>query len=160
LQRGWKVALVPTEDPEPLEVVRWLFTQYAELETSICSLCKQLNQRGIPGPGSGTKRFPQRTCWTAGEVRRLLTNPHYVGDLRYGAESRGSYHRIIGGKVQEVEGTPATQYNGQAPVRRESHPGIIDRDTWDRVQAKLQSRKLKRCKPRAGGFVLSGGLLY
>src|SRR5262249_28754500 len=45
----------------------------------------------------------------------------------------------------------------EAPiVLPDRHQGVIDRKTWDAVQAKTQSRKRGRRKTRAGGLPLTG----
>lgn len=49
--------------PAPGEFL-WLFHEYAYTETSYTHLAKQLNTRGIPGPGSGLKEHGERTAWS------------------------------------------------------------------------------------------------
>jgi DNA invertase Pin-like site-specific DNA recombinase len=159
LCKEWKVRLVPTEDAEVLEVLRWLFDRYARTETSVHALCRELNEKGIPGPGSGTKNYGDRTGWKVGSLLRILTNPHYVGDLRYGYESRGQYHRIIGSEIREADAGRGTEYHEGAPVNANTHDGIIDRQTWELVQAKLKNRRGWGTKPRAVGFLLPGDLV-
>jgi hypothetical protein len=160
LMKGdWSVRLTPTEDPEVLKTLRWIFDRYARTETSLHALCKELNERGIPGPGSGTKGNGERTGWKVGSLLRILTNPHYVGDLRYGMESRGQYHRIVGKEIREADATAVTQYHHDAPVNPGTHEGIIDRDTWELVQAKIKARRVQHWKPRAVGFLIPGDLI-
>jgi DNA invertase Pin-like site-specific DNA recombinase len=158
-KRGWHVALIPSEDPEPLEVVRWLLHEYAYTETSFNALAKALNRKGIPAPGNYTPKNEGKLGWCTSQVQRVLTNPHYVGDYRYGYRTRGAYNRMDGGEFKEAQVTAGRRLNHAAPVNREAHPGIIDRATWEAVQRKIEARRQNRQKTRANGFALSGGLL-
>jgi DNA invertase Pin-like site-specific DNA recombinase len=158
-QKGWRVKLIPTEDQEILEVVRWIFREFARSEVSMCGLAKRLNERGIPSPGCGTKKWGDKVAWTPGQIKRILTNPHYVGDLRYGYESRGAYRRIIAGKIEDADPAAGIAYHFDAPLNPGSHDGIIDRPLWEAVQAKLASHGKKTWRARPGGFILPGEML-
>jgi DNA invertase Pin-like site-specific DNA recombinase len=158
MKDDWHVRLTPG-DPGQVEVARWLYRQYAGLETSMCRLAKELNAKGVPGPGSRLKKnYPERTRWTQGQVKRILRNPAYVGDLRYGTQPRGSYHRIVKGEIIDTDGNGCTERD-DAPIIRGTHEGIVDRPLWDAVQAKLAARRRGKIRPRAGKFVLPGHLV-
>src|SRR5262249_40587857 len=101
--KGWNVRLVPVEDPEQLEVVRWLYQTFGTTETSFRALALALNEKGIPGPGSHTRRHPGVSSWNIPAVKSILTNPHYCGDYRYGRAASGIYHRLVKGEIQKVE---------------------------------------------------------
>src|SRR5262249_12693097 len=58
--RGWHTVLVPTEDAEEVETVRWLFRSFAERHVSCRTLANELNARGVLGPGSAERRRPTR----------------------------------------------------------------------------------------------------
>jgi DNA invertase Pin-like site-specific DNA recombinase len=156
---GWRVTLAPCERPEEIEVVRWLFQEFATTETSYRGLAHTLNTRGIPGPGSGTSKTPGVTTWGCVVVREMLKNPHYVGDYRYGHRVSGTYHRTIGGQLVEADFNAPVELRKDAPVLPDVHTGIIDRATWDRVQEKVRRRSATGERPRAKGRPLSGGLL-
>src|SRR5262249_7355446 len=148
----------PSEDPAEREVVRWLFRRYAAAETSLRALALELNRKGVPSPGRGSKRHPGVGEWCTNQVKRILTNPVYAGDLRYGARSRGKYRRLAGAEFVPVEpGTPA-RANPDPYLDRDAHAGVIDRALWDRVQAKVAARRAQGQRTRAAGYVLSGGL--
>jgi site-specific DNA recombinase len=158
-EQGWNLVLVPTEDQEALETVRWLFNEYAYSETSFRGLACQLNSKGIGGPGSNSGYFEGKSAWTSSQVKRVLTNPHYVGGCRFGWRASGAYHRVIEGKVEPVEMEAKRQYFPDAPVKENVHEAVIDRATWDRVQGKIKSRATKAQKYRGNGYALSSGLL-
>jgi DNA invertase Pin-like site-specific DNA recombinase len=156
--KGWNVVLVPTENLEEVEVVRWLFRRYATTETSFRALAAELNAKGVPTAGQGSRRHPGERNWGTGQVKNILTNPHYVGDYRYGHCQVGVYHRLEGAEVRKAEHGEKRRYNEGAHVGRDAHEGLIDRATWDSVQAKIKARRGDSRRCRAGGFVLSGGL--
>jgi site-specific DNA recombinase len=147
-ERGWYVRLTPSEG-EPAEIVRWLYREFVTTETSCRALTKILNQRKIDSPGS-------KAGWSMSAVQRILSNPAYVGDLQYGHESQGKFHRIVGGEMRATEKGARPHYNDNPPVIPDAHEAIIDRPTWDAVQKKLKSRRAKKWKPQGGGYVLSG----
>jgi DNA invertase Pin-like site-specific DNA recombinase len=166
MKKGWHIVLTPTDNPEVIETLRWLFDRYARTETSMHGLCGELNRKGVPGPGSGTRQYVGKTGWKVGSLLRIFENPVYMGDLRYGLESRGSYYRIIkDDKTKEVKAdevldiAAGVQYQDDPAVAPETHDGIIDRATWNMVQAKLKARRVNHLRPRAGGFVLPGDLV-
>jgi DNA invertase Pin-like site-specific DNA recombinase len=157
--KGWYVLLVPTEDPEQLEVARWIFQRFAQTAAGYDTIARELNAKGVPGPGSFSKRFPFQTAWGGTAVKHILLNPRYVGDYRYGFRPAGTYYRLVGSEIREAEFNAGRELNLEAPVNRDAHAGIIDRETWDRVQVKIAAKRASGTKARAKGFVLSGGLL-
>src|SRR5262249_46212039 len=146
------------EDLEKVEVVRWLFRRYATTETSFRSLAKELNSKCVPGPGSNTSRHPGVSQWSTAQVKMILKNPHYVGDYRYGQWSLGVYHRLAGRDFREAGHGEGRHINPDAHVKPNAHGWLIDRPTWDAVQAKIAARGRDGRRRRANGFVLSGGL--
>jgi DNA invertase Pin-like site-specific DNA recombinase len=156
--KGWNVVLVPTEDPEEIEVVRWLFHQYAYTETNFRALAAALTQKAIPGPGSNTARHPGVSKWGVCTIRAILRNPHYAGDYRYGHRAVGIYHRFIRGEVRETEWAGKREINPDAILHRGAHEGLVDRRTWELVQEKITARAREGLRPRTSTYVLSGGL--
>jgi hypothetical protein len=155
--KGAAVVLVPSEDYQELEVVRWLFRQFAYTDTSFRALAKELNRKGIPGPGRNGRPGGR---WHCAAIGFILKNPHYTGDYRYGYRGMGTYHRITGHEVQAVDAGAGVRYNPEAPVNRDAHDAIVDRATWELVQQKIKDRTVRRTRRRAGGYVLGGGLTY
>jgi site-specific DNA recombinase len=155
--KGAAVVLVPSEDHQELEVVRWLFRQFAYSDTSFRALAMELNKKGIPGPGTHGRPGGR---WRSAAVKFILKNPHYAGDYRYGYRGMGAYHRIAGDEVQAVDAGAGVRFNAEAPVNRDAHDAIVDRATWDLVQKKIKDRTVRRANRRSGGFVLGGGITY
>jgi hypothetical protein len=87
-------------------------------------------------------------------VRNILTNPHYVGDYRYGQRPSGRYGHVM--VAQDDKDRKAAAAN----VQRDAHAGLIDRATWDTVQRKIARRQRTGQTTHARGMFLSGGLLH
>ena len=105
-------------EPEA-EVVRHIFHAYVERGLSVRQIALELRDRGIASP-SGK---PQ---WGTSTIDRLLRNETYIGTVYY-----NRYERIEG----------ATRGRKTCPRERPREewiairvPGIIDRDTFDRVK--------------------------
>ena len=101
-------------------IVRDIFARYRQLG-NVRSLVESLQKDGIVSPKrkTGTGKSYGGVCFSRGKVYHLLKNPIYVGDIPH----------------------KGTVYPGK-------HPAIIDRETFDAVQAQLaangQTRKVKR----------------
>jgi DNA invertase Pin-like site-specific DNA recombinase len=159
---GWHTVLVPVETTEEIEVVRWLFRSFDERDVSCRALANELNARGIPGPGSLEKGRP--TLWSREVVKAMLRNAHYAGDHVWGQTNLGKYFRVVGGEPRVAAGVPrtktgtprkATNTEGLV-IHRDAHAAIVDRDVWDRVQAKMEGRRREQRFPRGKGYVLAG----
>lgn len=67
-------------DPERAPLIRWAFEHYAEGETSMTGLLRDLTARGlvtVPTPKRPSKPLGKNTLY------KLLTNPYYAGVIRY-----------------------------------------------------------------------------
>ncbi len=118
-------------EPAEAAVVREMFAWYAEECTSIHSLAKRLQERGIRTPRGHTR-------WNESTLRGILTNPTYTGQV-YAGRQRYREARVRRSAVQPI-GRPA---NSHDPVPHEEWipvakvPAIVDQEAFDRVQAKL-----------------------
>ena len=140
--RSWHVTFVPSEDPEKVATVRWLFMTFANTDTGLRALASELNGRGIPGPMGGP--------WYAATIREILENDKYVGAFNWAKRREGKYHRVAGTQIKErdpneimANGNPRAQDNPEEAWigKADAHEAIIDQGTFDRVQKKLQQRK-------------------
>lgn len=149
LPKGWSQVLIPGDGVE-VETVQWLFSEYASRDVSFRSLAIYLNDiKHVPAPRSGR--------WKSRTVARILRNESYVGDTRLGKEQWGRFARLEKGQVVEAE-PGVGKRTCEGVLRRSTHEGIIEREMWDRVQAKLKRRGngRKGRRPRAGGHALTG----
>jgi DNA invertase Pin-like site-specific DNA recombinase len=160
--RGWHTALIPVEDEAELEIVRWIFRTFADRDISVRALTEELNSRAIPGPGSAERG--RLTKWGRQTLLDTLAKPVYIGHSVFGRSGQGKFCRAVDGEAQEIArvqkteaGNPKKQINADGfVVNEDAHDGIIDRDLWDRVQAKLKTRRQERYFPRGAGYPLTG----
>ena len=111
--------------PGEAEIVRMIFTDYLG-GMGKSAIMKKLNSAGIP-----TKRGNQ---WLEATVDRILRNEKYTGDMLL----QKAYI------IDHIEKKKAANH-GVLPQYyvQDSHPPIIDRDTFDQVQEKLKSGAAK-----------------
>lgn len=112
-------------DPAEAKVVRLMFRLYAE-GYGYARIARELNGRGIAPPRSRRKG----KGWIASAIREQLRNPKYVGDWSFGVRQFARHPVTRKRKVRE---------RPEADIIREHRPelAIVDRATWDVVQAKL-----------------------
>jgi DNA invertase Pin-like site-specific DNA recombinase len=141
--------LVP--DGRKADVVRLCFRLYAEGQT-LGQLARELYERGVPAPrGKGR--------WTRCVLMRLLINRRYLGDWTWGVHPQGKRHRYGQGGLR-----PSSRSN-RGPRRNpadswvvivDTHEPLVDRDTFERVQVRLQENKGQTSPVPGGlGFVLN-----
>jgi len=148
---GHRVHLLPCDDQAKIDAVKYAFERFANADIGLRNLARELTAKGFPSPnGKG---------WTHNDVRRMLRNPAYAGTSLWGVNAWGKYHQAQGEDI-----VPAG--NGKQRVRRQkpeqdaiavegAHEGIVSKDIFNRVQAKLPKSKPYRPK-RKGDFPLSG----
>jgi site-specific DNA recombinase len=176
-------------DPEAAEVVRRIFTMYAE-GTSPRRIAARLNADGIPSPGSAWRRKTRRTDgkWLAstihGDPKRgsgILNNPLYVGQLVWNRRQMKKRPRTS--KRVAIMRTTADQITREEPSLR-----IVSDGLWAKVKERQSKQAhelgrrvigglrkhrpgagrpskyllsgLLRCKGCQAGFVLSNGARY
>jgi len=111
------------------EVVKRIFDMYINQNMSITQVAKTLNIEKIPSK--------QGRTWNTGVITNLLSNPNYIGSVRYGTTQPERYF--------EVEG---------------KHKAIITEDVFQEAQL-LLSRNKRTCptkKPVEGNYF--SGLIY
>lgn len=155
-QRGWKTKLIPSEDAEQIEVVQWLYRTFDTTDTNFFALAKDLNRKGIPGPSSFSKTCPGVAAWGSRAVKKILTNPHYRGDARWGHVAEGRYFRLLDGGIQDAAGRVRSELNPEPVYVPGAHTGIVDAQEWQRVQVKILARKKEGRTPRERGYLLTG----
>ncbi|USG67176.1 recombinase family protein [Brevibacillus ruminantium] len=122
--------------PHPVEakVVKLMFQHYVSGFTP-GQIAESFNQKGYLGKHGGK--------WSGSTVTRLLRNPVYYGALRWN-------YAASGGKQKRAD---------DWILAEDSHPAIIDQDTFDQVQARLKMRRKVHPRVLSSPFVFSG-ILY
>jgi DNA invertase Pin-like site-specific DNA recombinase len=169
-EKHWHEVLVPIEadDPDPgrqleRQTAVWLFKTFVGQHVSLRRLARDLNDRAVPGPGSGytgQKQNPGDRLWTNQTVRDILSRPVYHGVYQVGGRACGEHHRIVNGVVTPVcPGTRPTPSEKLILTPLE-HGGLIDATLWQAAQQKLASRRRDRTQARTGKYLLPSGILH
>ena len=91
-EQGREVRTVEV-DLERAPLIRWAFEHYADGETSVTGLLRDLTARGlltVPTPKRPSKALGKNTLY------KLLTNPYYAGVIRYkGALHPGAHEPLV-----------------------------------------------------------------
>ena len=143
-------------DEATAPIVQRIFRRFLE-GMSITGIAKELNAMGIPNPSAykrsqGMKyRHPagEKTdgLWPDSTVRRILRNEMYIGNMVQGRSTTVSY------KIRQCRAVPKENW-----IRVEgTHEPIIDRDTFEKVQA-LFNRNIRK-PPKSGEVLLFSGLI-
>lgn len=131
--RGWRLKLVTC--PAEADAVRWLYEQFDNRDVSFRQMAFEMSQRGFPLPKWG------RGSWNIGVVKDILTHPAYAGDTPLGYSRRTGSQRAFN--------------RCERSIVKDTHPALVDRDTWNRVQEKLGHGKDRRAQttgpPWGGG---------
>ena len=115
--------------PEEAEVVRTLFRMVLD-GASMGMLKEYLESNHIKTPKGKDE-------WSLTVIRYMLSNEKYVGDVLY----QKSYTTDCISKKAKINRGEVTRY-----LISNNHPAIIDRDTFNLVQAELARRTNKRKK--------------
>lgn len=115
-------------NPEQAEIVRYIYDRFV-CGVNSNRIAKELNDMG--------KKTVRGCIWRADAVLRVLRNEKYVGDC----ESQKTI-------TKNFLTHESTKNNGEAPryYVENHHVGIIDRLTWDKVQAMLYESGAKSAK--------------
>jgi DNA invertase Pin-like site-specific DNA recombinase len=134
-------------DPETAWVVQELFRRYADGGWSLVTLAKWLNsdprvpQRPPRPPRPGEE--PTERVYRASSVQRVLTNPTYLGLVRYNHTPSGVYDRA----------EPGSEFTEQG-----KHEPLVDQETFDRVQVRLAAAGRRQSYNRRQDAPLGAGL--
>jgi len=135
-------------DPERVATVRWIFETYCDRDISLADMAHDLRQAGKPAP---------LRHWTVSSIQGILNRETYLGQAIQFRRQKGKYNGIRGSQI--VSGAPL----GVKPKEdwfTVPCPPIIDRELWDRAQAKLESRRRRTTPKPRGGRALLNGLIH
>lgn len=108
-------------------IVRQIYRLYLDGKT-IRSIVRCLTDLGIPTPG-GKKQ------WSVSTIKSILTNEKYKGDARLQKTYTTDF---LSKRIERNKGRRQQYYI------ENSHPAIVDKDTFDLVQSEMQKRQLTR----------------
>lgn len=131
-------------DESEVATVRRMYSLYLAGQ-SIRSIAHLLTQERAGG-----------AAWSTTTIQSILTSQTYVGTYRWNTARRGKYHSVAGGEVAK-QGQRGATTPGDWIVIEDNHPAIIDRQTFNKVQAALAERKRMTTPHKGGGgFMLTG----
>lgn len=123
-------------DPVAAGTVRRIFALYLA-GNGTARIARLLNEEGVPSPTrykralglayKGAAHSPAEDLWGKATVYRMLTNRTYAGDMEQGRHQKASY------KSNKTLWVPKEKWI----VVPGTHEGIIDRETFARVQQML-----------------------
>lgn len=116
--------------PEQAEIVTMIFTWYAAGDGKN-TICDRLNAMG--------SRTNSGVLWGPSSVWAIITNPLYIGMVRWG-------RRV--GKAVYIDGQKVVKrpINPDMIVVPGRHPAIISQELWEAVQARLQGNSAPSIK--------------
>lgn len=143
-------------DEETASNVQLIFEMYIQ-GNGYRKIVQELNNRNIPSPSAykqqtGSKYINcnaessnTKGLWTQSTIAAILRNEMYTGTLVQGKSHHISYKNKKRKKVAKEEWVKVT----------DTHEAIIDQDTWERTQERLNSRtraggSLKELSPLSG----------
>ena len=139
--------------PDEAEIVRRIFDEYLESGASLRSVSDLLNKEGIPSP-KGRR-------WNATAVRERLRNRKYTGAYVWGQGQFGVYFRVKDRDlIRATRLDERRRFGGSPIIHEDRHEAIVDLETFERVQKKLDEGRL-RTSPAKGErrYKLSGLLV-
>lgn len=117
--------------PQQAEVVRRIYNSYLA-GASLQEICKMLEDEAIPSKTGQAQ-------WSISTVKNILTNEKYYGDVL----TQKTY-------IKSCMDKRVIRNHGELPqyLIRNNHEGIVDKDTYDRVQAEMARRNGTRASSR------------
>lgn len=116
------------------EIVRFIFNEYSKGK-GYKAITNQINKLGY--------KTKKGNNFSVGSIRDILTNPVYIGEIRYNVRQNWSEKR--------------RRNINPNPIRvKGKHEAIIDRELWDKVPLILESKKGKPSRIYDGEYPLTG----
>ncbi len=118
-----------TVKADEARIVRRIYHKFLNEGKGTHVIARELYEEGVPPPRSATGQ------WSCVMVRRILRNEKYVGDVLQKKFVTVDYltHKKVENRGQEEQ-----------ILLRDHHEAIVDRLTWDAVQAELARRAGKQ----------------
>lgn len=129
---------------EQAKILKKIYCSLIEEHNGPSEIAKELNDSGIASP--------RMKKWTRNTVRRILSNPSYMGTLyiqRY--DTRECHLNKYRSKEEKIK-VKEKPKNEWIPV---SIPQIIDIDTWESAQGALKKVKRASLERPAAEYILS-----
>ncbi|UPT75613.1 MAG: recombinase family protein [Elusimicrobiota bacterium] len=134
-----RIVFVPG-DPGRIGTVKRIFATF-ERGVGLWTIVDMLNREGIASP--------RGKSWAKSQVRSLLQNVAYIGRKVYNKRDYTSW-RKFGSRLMK----PQSEW----VIVENAHAAIIEKDLFDRVQARFKTRKMSSGRPYHTPYLLSARL--
>ena len=135
-------------DPLKALIVQRIFNEYVKEGGSLRQIMLSLNKEGVLSPSGKIGE----EAWSSSTIRNILTNPAYIGTVRWGRKLGGKYlqGKSLSGKQRRI-----VTLQRDWITEPGDHPKIImDKELFDKAQVKLRLRYSLK-----GRAIASKGLL-
>lgn len=129
--------LILADDDTP-NVVKRIYRMYLEGK-GFDAIARTLTREGLPTPAKVIGKKNAGLYWQGSSVKKILSNPHYVGNLEQGRQTTTS---VICKERTELP-------KEQRIVVKNAHPAIISKEDYEAVQRYMEGRKRQQAKPKA-----------
>jgi DNA invertase Pin-like site-specific DNA recombinase len=122
-------------DEDVKDIVVRIFTEYTGGK-SLNQIARDLNNDGIPAPSvywqekDVIHKQKYSSVWENKQIRNLLLNPIYIGDVQI-AKTQKCYYKGITSAIKRDDGYYVENH----------HEAIIDRDTFQRAQEMMEVKR-------------------
>jgi site-specific DNA recombinase len=140
-------------DPAHVRAVRSIFDWY-DRGRSLDAIAAELYARAVPSPTG-------QSSWSRAALRKILRNRKYTGDATWNTQREGKYTDFCEGEVRVHDRQTDGGANALSDwiIVPDVHEALIDRDLFERVQARLEDNRKHTTPVKNGGDWLLSGLL-
>ncbi len=139
-------------DDEVGHIIKRIFNSYIAGE-SMCGIVKVLNNELVPCPTKykGTNStyknaMIKRYLWTQETVKRILTNPVYMGDMAQHRQEKINY------KLDKFRKIPPKDWI----IAKDTHEPIVSQQDFELVQELIKKRIVHYARPEQAAHLLNG----
>jgi site-specific DNA recombinase len=122
-------------------IIRGIFQEYLS-GTGMDTIAKTLTAEGVPTPAQIANKSNASSLWHASSIKGILNNHHYCGDL---VQSRTATISVTSSKRRELS-------EEDFVIIENTHQAIIPKETFNAVQALMQSRTRTATAPKKHMF--------
>src|SRR5262249_37798754 len=116
----------------------------AEKDVSLRWLVEELYRRGVRNP-SGKPNGKNEYRWSPNVLGKMLKNRNYLGDLHWNKSTSSEFQSVEGGQiVKRKDKGYRRRVEADMIIVPGSHAALIDRETFEKVQAKLEGNRERR----------------
>lgn len=131
-------------DPAAAAVVRRIFREFAG-GLSLTDICVALTREGVVTPAVYAG-YGHNAAWNVGTVRRIVSNPTYVGHLCQNRSQKISY------KLQKKADLSPSEWI----ITTDTHEPIVSLDVFECAQKRLEQKTYQKKKRGGSTHILSG----